>query len=238
MTWFTSSEAVIEALVNGYIQYDAAGVSSAQEYNQLLPYAQQHEISLNSTITDGFGYIGFNVHAYPGDNIYFRWAIQHMLNYQALSSVLDNGILGVASPYWFQPGAFQSQYFTTAEQQAYQEYGAYNLSAAIQDLELAGFVDHPAQGYWSYPNGTSEASDPLSIYYSTGTGQSLEIKMLSVLTSAAAQINFTITLSGVSFDTLAYTLLPADDFEMLTLGWALGSPPTPRFTGIFLAHPP
>jgi hypothetical protein len=222
LTWFTSSEAIIEGLVNGYIQYDEAGISNVQEYNQLQSYVKSGEIGLNFTAGNGFGYVGFNTHAFPGNNINFRHAIQELMNYQSLNSVLDNGILGLASPYYFYPGVY-SQYFGSAEQAIYQEYGAYNTTAAVQNLKAAGLVDHSSQGYWSYPNGTKFSYD---IYYPTGTGSDLIVAMLDVLVSGGASINLTITLTGVSFDT-EVGLIAAPSVPAYFIGWSLGSPPNP-----------
>ncbi|MCL5788699.1 MAG: ABC transporter substrate-binding protein, partial [Candidatus Marsarchaeota archaeon] len=226
LTWFTTSEAIIEALVNGYIQYDSAGVSNAQQYNQLLQYEKTGLVAMNLTpSTDTFGYIGFAIHSYPFNNVHFRRGVQHLMNYQELASVLDNDILGIASPYFLIPQLYGSL-AGTAMVQAYQKYGAYNLTAAKIEFEKAGLIDNPA-GYWTYPNGTKV---DIPIYYSTGTGQSLEIQELSIITQNAASINMTMHLVGVSFDTLAYTLLPTNAADIYTLGWiGLGAPSNPSW---------
>jgi ABC-type dipeptide transport system, periplasmic component len=225
-TWFTTSEAIIEALVNNYIQYDAGGVGSIQQYNQLEAYVKAGEVAINETPANSFGYLGFNVHVYPFSNVHFRRAIQHLTNYQAIASVLYNGILGIASPYYYLPQVY-GQYFSPQEQQAYQKYGAYNTTAAIQELELAGLVDHPAQGYWTFSNGTRVPT--FTIYTSSGTNVQLREQVLSVITNAAASINLSIQIVPVNFNTFVDTLLPTGNYEMYNIGWILGAPVNPSW---------
>lgn len=226
VTWFTTSEAIIEALVNGYIQYMGGGISNIQQYNQVEQYVKTGEIAINITPSNSFGYLGFNVHVYPMSNVHFRRAIQHLTNYQSIASALDNGILGIASPYYLYPSVY-GQYFSAQEAQAYQKYGTFNLTAAVQELELAGLVDHPAQGYWTYPNGTQVGA--LSIYTSSGTGFDLRQQILESITSNAAAINLTINIVPVNFNTFIDNLLPTGNYEMYQLGWALGSPVSPTW---------
>jgi len=225
-TWFTTSEAIVEALVNGYIQFDSAGVSNAQEYNQLQSYIKSGEIAVNITPNNGFGYIGFNTNMYPLSNVHFRRAIQHLTNYQSIASALLNGVLGIASPYYFIPQVYGT-YFSSQEAQAYQQYGTFNLSAAIQELEAAGLVDHPAQGYWTYPNGSQVT--PFTLYTSSGTGLDLRTQVLEAMTNNAKTINLTINIVPINFNTLIDSLLPAHNVEMYQLGWSLGSPVSPTW---------
>jgi ABC-type oligopeptide transport system substrate-binding subunit len=226
VTWFTTSEAIIEALVNGYIQYMGGGISNIQQYNQVEQYVKTGEIAVNITPSNSFGYLGFNVHVYPMSNVHFRRAIQHLTNYQSIASALDNGILGIASPYYLYPSVY-GQYFSSQEAQAYQKYGSFNLTAAVQELELAGLVDHPAQGYWTYPNGS--VVGPLSIYTSSGTGFELRQQVLESITSNAAAINLTINIVPVNFNTFIDNLLPTGNYEMYNLGWSLGAPVSPTW---------
>ncbi len=220
-TWFTSSQAVIEALVNGYIQYDAAGVTSIQEYNQLLQYQKTGAVAMNITPVDTMSYVAFNYKIYPFNSVYFRRGIQQLVNYQTISATLDNGVLGVASPYFLFPQVFGS-YFSTAEQQAYEQYGSFNLSAAVKDFEAAGLVDHSSQGYWTYPNGTKLGTFDIV----TITGYDLSNQVLASLVSEAQAVNISISVSEVGFVTLLDDLLPTQNYQMywLEVTW---SPPTP-----------
>jgi ABC-type transport system substrate-binding protein len=222
-TWFTTSEAVIEALINGYIQYDEAGVSTIQEYNQLEAYAQSGQIGLNYTPYNGFEFIGFDYNAYPFNNVHFRRAIQHLINYQELSAALYNGILGIASPFYLDPSVYPT-YFTSAQLNAYRQYGGFNTTAAVVELQEAGLVDHSSQGYWTFPNGTVAN---FIIYYSTGTAQDLLIRELDVLVTAAASINLSITITPVNFVTLVYSLMFNREAPMYIIGFSFGPPAVP-----------
>ncbi|MEM0272881.1 MAG: ABC transporter substrate-binding protein, partial [Thermoprotei archaeon] len=234
ITWFTSSEAIIEALVNGYIQYMGGGISNIQQYDQVEQYVKTGMVAVNITPANSFGYLGFNVHVYPMSNVHFRRAIQHLTNYQAIASALQNGILGLASPYYLYPSVY-GQYFTSQEAQAYRQYGTYNLTAAIQELKLAGLVYNSAQGYWAYPNGTKVV---LSIYTSSGTGLDLREQILQSITNNAAAINLTINIVPVNFNTFIDNLLPTGNYEMYNLGWSLGAPVSPTwFYYIFGPYP-
>jgi len=225
-TWFTTSEAIVEAILNGYIQYDAGGVDSIQLYNQFKPYVQSGQVAINETPSNSFGYLGFNVHVYPFSNVHFRRAIQHLTNYQEIASYLYNGILGIASPYYFFPSVYGSD-FSPQEAQAYQQLGAFSLTAAVQELELAGLVDHPSQGYWTFANGTRVPT--LTIYTSSGTGFALRQQILSVITTNAAAINLSISIVPVNFNTFIDSLLPTGSYEMYNIGWILGAPVNPTW---------
>ncbi|MDG6988116.1 MAG: hypothetical protein JRN21_02195 [Nitrososphaerota archaeon] len=234
MTWFTTSEAIVEALVNGYIQFDSAGVGNIQQYNQLQPYTLTGQIAINITVTNSFGYIGFNTNKGLTSNVWVRRGLQQLTNYAEMSQALDNGILGLASPYYLYPSVYGS-YFTTAEAQAYANYGAYNVAAAEADLAKACFptgstnclVDHSAAGYWSFTNGTKVA--PLSIYTSTGPGLQLEDAQIEAMSNNANAINFTVNITPVNFNTIIDSILPTGSFEMYFLGWSLGTPVTPTW---------
>jgi ABC-type oligopeptide transport system substrate-binding subunit len=230
-TWFTTSEAILEALVTGYIQFDEAGVSNQQEYNQLLSYVKSGEIAINITPSNSFSYAGFNLRIYPFNNYHFRLAIQDLVNYQQVASVLLNGILGIASPYYFFPQVYGS-YFSPQEAQVYQEYGAFNTTHAIQELADAGFVDHPEQGYWTYPNGTQVSS--ISIDVPTGPGYHLALQLMNIIVGNAKAINLSLYTVPVDFNTFIDDLEPSGNYQMYTLGWILGSPPNPTWLyGLF-----
>ncbi|PSN82953.1 hypothetical protein B9Q02_11070 [Candidatus Marsarchaeota G1 archaeon BE_D] len=233
ITWFTTDEAEIEALVNGYIQFDGAGVSNLQEYQQLLPYALNGEIGLNFTPYNGFYFIGFKYNEYPFNNTYFREAIQRLVNYQQVATAFANGILGIASPYYLLPILY-SEYFTPEQQQAYLNYGEFNLSAAILDLEKAGLVDHPSLGYWSYSNGTKVSFE---IYVPTAD-LTLNKNLVNVLISNAALINLTINMVVVDTNTFIYALLPSESMEMYIVSVGFGPPPEPSWTYFLLGPAP
>ncbi|MEM3794745.1 MAG: ABC transporter substrate-binding protein [Thermoprotei archaeon] len=233
VTWFTTSEAAIEALVNGYIQYDSQGITNIQEYNQLEGYANIGQVGLNSTPFNGFYFIGFKYNSYPFNNTYFRLGIQRLINYQQVASSLYNGILGVSSPYYFLPTLY-SQYFSAQQAQAYKLYGSYNLTAAIQDFEMAGLVYHPSSGYWSYSNGTKVS---LQIYVPSSQ-EDLEVSMLSSLVYNAESINMSISITPVSTNTLIYSLLPTQSAEMYLIGVGFGPPATPTYAYTLLGPTP
>ena len=234
MTWFTTSEAIVEALVNGYIQFDSAGVGNIQQYNQLQPYTVTGQIAINITATNGFGYIGMNTNKGLTANVWVRRALQQLTNYAAMSQALDNGILGIASPYYLLPSVYGT-YFPTAEAQAYSSYGTYNVAAAEADLARACFpagssnclVDHPASGYWSFTNGTKVA--PLSVYTSTGPRLELEEAQIDAMANNANTINFTVNVTPVNFNTIIDSILPSGSFQMYFLGWSLGTPVNPTW---------
>jgi ABC-type transport system substrate-binding protein len=228
-TWFTTSQAIIEALVNGYIQDDMAGVGNIQQYNQIQQYVKSGQIALNITPANEWNWLGFNVHEYPFSNVHFRRALQHLVNYATITSALDNGILGIATPYYFLPSIF-GKYFTPQLVQAYQKYGAYNLSAAVQELEAAGLVDHSAQGYWSYSNGTKAS---FTVIIVTGPGEELELAELSGLTSSAPLINLSITTEAVNPTTFGTQILPNKEYQMFLGEW-IWSPPSPTELYMFL----
>lgn len=224
VTWFTTQEAIIEALVNGYIQYDNAGVTNVQQYNQLLPYQNSGELALNISAGDSFGYIGFNTNKFPFSDVWFRRAVQQLTNYQTLSQAVDNGILGIASPYYFLPQIY-GQYFGASEAQVYQQQEEFSLSAATQDLKNAGLLDTGTG--WTFANGT--ALPAYTIYASSGPGSDLEQAELESMTNNAAQINLTITISFVTFNSIIGTILPSGSEQMYTLGWSLGTPISPTW---------
>ncbi len=226
-TWFTTSEAVIEALVNGYIQFDDAGVSNVQEYNQLQPYIASGQVAINISAGDTFGYIGFNTNKGLEANVHFRRALQHLMNYASETQVLDNGILGIASPYYLLPQIYGS-YFGASEQAAYQQYGAFSVSAAEQELTAAGLTDNSHAGYWTFTsNGTRVPAQ--TIYTSSGATVDLEEAEIESMSSNANAINLTITIVPVDFNTLIGSLLPSGSLEMYYLGWSLGTPINPTW---------
>jgi ABC-type oligopeptide transport system substrate-binding subunit len=230
-TWFTTSEAILEALVTGYIQFDEAGVSNQQEYDQLLSYVKSGEVAINITPSNSFSYAGFNLRIYPFNNYHFRLAIQDLVNYQQVASVLLNGILGIASPYYFFPQVYGS-YFSSSEAQVYQEYGTFNVTRAAQELAEAGFVDHLAQGYWTYPNGSQV--QPISIDVPTGPGYHLALQLMNIIVGNAKAINLSLYTVAVDFNTFIDDLEPSGNYQMYTLGWVLGSPPNPTWLyGLF-----
>jgi ABC-type transport system substrate-binding protein len=233
VTWFTTTEAEIEALVNGYIQYDLGGVSTIQQYDQLLSYAQAGQIGLNATPYNGIWFIGFKYNAYPYNSTQFRLGIQQLENYQDIAAAFDDGILGVASPYYLYPGLY-GQYFTSQQQQAYEKYGAFNTSAAVKDFEAAGLVDHSAQGYWSYPNGTKLVLP----FYIWDLGVELDQALIAPLISNAASINLTINEVIVSFSTFVYDLLPGEDMGMYLAEFGFGPPAEPNWFWLLLSNSP
>lgn len=226
ITWFTTSEAIIEALVNGYIQFDSAGVGNVQQYNQLQPYTTTGQLAINISAANTFGYVGFQTNRGLTANVHFRRALQHLMSYAAETQALDNGILGIASPYYLLPSIYGT-YFSSQEAQAYQEYGVFSLSAAEHELQLAGLVDNPAGSDWTFANGT--AVPALSIYTSTGPGLELEEAQLESMTDNAAAINLTISIEPVNFNTIIDSILPSGSFEMYYLGWSLGTPVSPTW---------
>lgn len=222
VTWFTTSQATIEALVNGYIQYDAQGVTNIQEYNQLASYAASGEVGLDVTPYNGFNFIGFKYDSYPFNNTFFRLGIQRLVDYRQVAASLYNGILGIASPYYFLPTLYQ-EYFSPEQAKAYQDYGSYNLTAAIYDFEMAGLVYHRSLGYWSYQNGTRV---DLKIYVPSSV-EDFARSILAPLISSAASINLSISIVTVATETLIYTLLPTESADMYFIGFGAGPPAVP-----------
>lgn len=226
MTWFTTSEAIVEALVNGYIQFDSSGVSNVQEYNQLQPYTASGQIAINITAANTFGYVAFNTNHGLTANVYVRRALQQLTNYASEAQALDNGILGIASPYYLYPSIYGS-FFTTQEAQAYANLGTFSLTAAEHDLEEAGLVDNSAAGYWTFANGTRVPA--LSVYTSTGPGLELEEDSLDAMVDNANAINFTVNITPVNFNTIIDSIVPSGSFQMYFLGWSLGTPVSPTW---------
>ena len=234
MTWFTTSEALVEALVNGYIQFDSAGVGNIQQYNQLQPYTATGQIAINITATNNFGYIGMNTNKGLTSNVWVRRALQQLTNYAEMSQALDNGILGIASPYYLYPGVYGT-YFTPSQSQAYSTYGTFSPSAAEADLAKACFpatstnclVDNSHGGYWAFTNGTKAPA--LAVYTSTGPGLALEEAQIESMSNNANAINFTVNITPVNFNTIIDSILPSGSFNMYFLGWSLGTPVNPTW---------
>ncbi|HXW36736.1 MAG TPA: ABC transporter substrate-binding protein [Nitrososphaerales archaeon] len=235
VTWFTTSEALVEATVNGYVQFDSGGVGNVQQYNQLQPYTTSGLLAINISAANSFGYIGFNTNVGLTSNVHFRRALQHLTNYATETQALDNGILGIASPYYLYPAIYGS-YFGSQEAAAYQQHGAFSLTAAEQELEAAGLVDNSKGSDWTFANGT--AVPALNVLTSTGPGLELEEASIEAMTDNAAAINLTINIEPVNFYTIIDSLLPSGSFQMYFLGWSLGTPVSPTwFYYIFGDYP-
>ncbi len=227
-TWFTTTEAQIEALVNGAIQFIDSPVASTSEYSQLLSYENSGTIAMNITPAPYWYYIVFNYHVFPFDNTHFRQGIQRLINYQTLSSLLDGGVLGLATPYYAPPQIFGS-YFNPGQAEAYREYGSYNLTAAIQDFEAAGLVDHSSQGYWSFQNGTKAS---FYLVLSPGPGFELYQAIMSSIYNDAAAINLSISTQLIAPGTFG-SYLASGQWQM-ALGEWIWSPPSPTEFYLFL----
>jgi ABC-type transport system substrate-binding protein len=229
-TWFTTSEALVEALVNGYIQFDSNGITTVQQYNQIQPYTATGQLALNISAGNTFGYIAFNTNKGLTANVWVRRALQQLTNYAEESQALDNGILGIASPYYLYPGIYGT-YFTTAEAQAYATFGTFSVAGAEADLAKACFptgstnclVDN--SGHWDFTNGTQVPA--LQLYTSSGAGLELELDSIDAMTNNANAIGFTVNVNPVDFNTIIDSILPSGSFSMYFLGWSLGTPVSP-----------
>lgn len=207
---YTSNTALYEALVAGQVQL--AGIVHEAE---ILQAEHNPNLYLYDQPAYSFGpIIQFNFAKYPMNNTYFRWAIFSLVNYQLVQQqVFDNGLLGVAIPYFVNPSLYPLFYNSNASI-FYETHESFNLTRAQVYLQKAGLIYNSSLGTWTYPNGT-----PITITWIIPANSPPALKLAQIVTQAAKQIGLNIQYQVVPFTPTLTQDLTTENYQLITFGW-------------------
>ena len=211
---YTSNTALYEAMVAGQVQL--AGIVHEAE---ILQAEHNPNLYLYDQPAYSFGpIVQFNFAKYPMNNTYFRWAIFSLVNYQLVQQqVFDNGLLGVAIPYFVNPSLYPLFYNPNASV-FYETHESFNLTRAQVYLQKAGLTYNPSIRTWTYPNGT-----PLTITWIIPANSPPSLKLAEIVTQAAKQIGLNIQCQVVPFTPTLVQDLVTGNYQLITYGWSVNA---------------
>jgi len=188
---------------------------SAYEYKQ---YYRFDQIFKNFGPNPGFYYLSMNTQKYPTNNVNFRLAIEHAINYtQMLDESLNfNGsVLGQLMVEPVSPSF--SPFYNPGNLPMY----SFNLKIAANYLNLAG----EQEGFSvTMPNGTilgnvsAPALEPLTLYYLAPESQVTQIQ-LEVIQSGLSQLGLNVGFQGFTLSVLSDWTTPQATPNFVDLEW-------------------
>ena len=220
---YASIDTAILALQAGDVDYIAWAVTAGR-----VPSLQSDpNIGLAYLEDNGYFYLAFNEKKQPMNSLAFRKAVSHLIDKDQIVNVYMGGFGSKGSaglpPFW---GEWHNE---SVEKYPYDSPYDSTTTTSESLLTGAGFIDRNSDGWRDLPDGTPMEKiiiltppadyDPIRIR----AGQAVAKNMRAVGVNAEAK--------SIDFDTLVATS-NSMNYQMLTLGWTLGSNPINSFFDI------
>jgi len=220
---YASVDTAILALQAGDVDYIAWAVTAGR-----VPSLQSDpNIGLAYLEDNGYFYLAFNEKKQPMNSLAFRKAVSHLIDKDQIVNVYMGGFGSKGSaglpPFW---GEWHNE---SVEKYPYDSPFDSTTTTSESLLTGAGFIDGNGDGWRDLPDGTPMEKiiiltppadyDPIRIR----AGQAIAKNMRAVGVNAEAK--------SIDFDTLVATS-SSMNYQMLTLGWSLGSDPIGSFFDI------
>lgn len=220
---YASVDTAILALQAGDVDYIAWAVTAGR-----VPSLQSDpNIGMAYLEDNGYFYLAFNEKKQPMNSLAFRKAVSHLIDKDQIVNVYMGGFGSKGSaglpPFW---GEWHNE---SVEKYPYDSPFDSTTTTSESLLAGAGFIDRNFDGWRDLPDGTPMEKiiiltppadyDPIRIR----AGQAIAKNMRAVGVNAEAK--------SIDFDTLVATS-SSMNYQMLTLGWALGSDPIGSFFDI------
>jgi peptide/nickel transport system substrate-binding protein len=220
---YASIDTAILALQAGDVDYIAWAVTAGR-----VPSLQSDpNIGLAYLEDNGYFYLAFNEKKQPMNSLPFRQAVSHLIDKDQIVNVYMGGFGSKGSaglpPFW---GEWHNE---SVEKYPYDSPYDSTTTTSESLLDGAGFIDRNGDGWRDLPDGTPMEKiiiltppadyDPIRIR----AGQAIAKNMRAVGVNAEAK--------SIDFDTLVATA-NSMNYQMLTLGWSLGTNPVVSFFDI------
>lgn len=220
---YASIDTAILALQAGDVDYIAWAITAGR-----VPSLQADpNIGLAYLEDNGYFYLAFNEKKQPMNSLAFRKAVSHLIDKDQIVNVYMGGFGSKGSaglpPFW---GEWHNE---SVEKYPYDSPYDSTTTTSESLLTGAGFIDRNGDGWRDLPDGTPMEKiiiltppadyDPIRIR----AGQAIAKNMRAVGVNAEAK--------SIDFDTLVATS-NSMNYQMLTLGWTLGSNPITSFFDI------
>jgi len=209
---YASLDTAILALQNGAVDYISWPVTSGR-----VPGLQADpDIGLAYGVDNGYFYLAFNEKYNPMGNLTFRKAVSHLIDKRTIVDIYMGGFgsQGAAAlpPFW---GAWLNPSVET-----YPYDSTFVTSNAL--LTAAGFIDRNSDGWREQQDGSP--MEKLIILTPPADYDPVRIRAGQAIAKNLRDCHINAEAKAIDFDTLV-SRLQSMDFQMLIIGWSLGSEP-------------
>ncbi|MCJ2532431.1 MAG: ABC transporter substrate-binding protein [Candidatus Thermoplasmatota archaeon] len=202
---YTSIDTAILALQGGEVDYIAWAVTAGR-----VPALQSDpNIELEYMSDAGYFYMAFNLKKEPMNNISFRKAVSHLIDKDQLVDVYMGGF-GMAG------SAAVSPFFDEWHNPTVTTY-AFNIDAANDLLDAAGYLDDNGDGWRDMPDGT--LMEKITLLTPPADYDPIRIRAGQMIATNMRDAGINVEAKPIDFNTLVAKLY-SFDYQMLIIGWA------------------
>jgi len=213
---YASLDTAILALQAGDVDFILWAVSAGR-----VPSLQQDpSIRLSFLEDNGYFYLAFNMKFQPMNDLNFRKAISHMIDKDQIVNVYMGGFGAKGSaalpPFW---GEWHNE---SVEKYPYDDPFDDTTTTSEDLLDAAGLIDRNGDGWRDLPDGTP--MEKIIILTPPADYDPVRIRAGQMIAKNMREVGVNAEAKAIDFDTLVARAYSCD-YQMLTLGWSLGSDP-------------
>ncbi|UCE90909.1 MAG: Ig-like domain-containing protein [Methanobacteriota archaeon] len=201
---YASIDTAILALQGGQVNYIAWAVTAGR-----IPGLQSDpNIELEYMADAGYFYMAFNMKREPMNNLSFRKAVSHLIDKEQIVDVYMGGFGQAGS-------AAVSPYFGEWHNPAVTKY-SFDLDAANEILDTAGYVDQNGDGWRDLPDG--RIMEKITLMTPPADYDPIRIRAGQMIATNMRAAGINVEAKPIDFNTLVAKLV-AFDYQMLIIGW-------------------